>query len=311
MVINRKIPINLVRPNAPITGRLVESVDLTPKSSRNYCRHLVIDVEGTPLEGNFEAGQSFGVIPRWSWKIDDNRLRLYSIASPSRGEYGEGKAMATTVKRVIGEDQQTHELYFGTASNYLCDLPEGEEVLLTGPAGKQMLLPDRGVRDDMNYVLIATGTGIAPFRGMLMELMGSGFRSEVHLIFGVPFSTDLYYGELFDEYAARYANFHFHRAISREERTSEGTRMYVQHRLAEEWEHVGALLKNDRTLLYICGMAGMEAGIYELLLRHNCHRYFRNIPDALTNGHARESVESGDLGRILRPNPRRMRVEVY
>ena len=311
MVINRDIPINLVRPDAPITGKVVESTSLTPPSARNYCRHVVIDVEGTPLEGNFEVGQSFGVIPQWSWKQEDNRLRLYSIASPALGEYGEGKTIATTVKRIIGEQKNTHELFMGTASNYLCDLCEGGDVMLTGPTGKQMLLPDPEVRDDMNYVLIATGTGIAPFRGMLMELMQSGYRGEIHLIFGVPYSTDLYYGDLFAEYEDRYPNFHFYRAISREDTTPEGHRMYVQHRMEMAWERLGALLDMENTLLYICGMAGMEAGVYQLLLRHGLYRYFRNLPEDFTDGTSPTSLETGELGRILRPNPLHMRVEVY
>lgn len=311
MVIEREIPINLVRPDAPITGRVVDSTSLTPDTDRNFCRHLVIDVEGTPLERNFEVGQSFGVIPRWNWNRRDNQLRLYSIASPSWGEYGEGKALATTVKRIIGEKEQTHELVMGTASNYLCDLPVGGEVQLTGPTGKQMLLPDADTRGGHNYVLLATGTGIAPFRGMIMELMHSGIAGEIHLIFGVPFSTDLYYSDFLREYDQRYPNFHFYTALSREEHTSSGERMYVQHRMRSIWDRLERVLHDENTLMYICGMAGMEAGIYELLLQRGCYQYFRNLPEELTNGKSRTPVKSGNVEHILRPNPKRLRVEVY
>ncbi len=73
--------LNLVRPNAPVTGRVVSN-DMCLKSKANvWVRHTEIDVSGTPLEGNFLVGQSFGVIAPG---VDDNgkphKVRLYSVA---------------------------------------------------------------------------------------------------------------------------------------------------------------------------------------------------------------------------------------
>merc|ERR1711918_115758 len=49
----------------------------------------------------------------------------------------------------------------GICSNLLCDAKPGQEIMMTGPTGKILLMPK-----DPNAVLIcvATGTGIAPFR---------------------------------------------------------------------------------------------------------------------------------------------------
>ncbi len=238
-------------------------------------------------------------------------MRLYSIASPSAGEYGDGKTIATTVKRIVGEEHDSHQLFLGTASNYLCDLQVGSSIKVTGPTGKQMLLPDRDVLNDYNYVFVATGTGIAPFRGMVMDLMKSNIRGDVHLIFGVPYSTDIYYEPLFRRYEQKYPNFHFYTAISRERQVNGDSQMYVQDRLALDWEQLEPALCAPNTLLYICGNAGMEWGIYRHLLLYGCHDYFTRIPEELLNQGLPPKIESRELLHKIRPNHKRLRVEVY
>ena len=52
---------HLVSPAKPVAGRLVCSQVCTNGKSNSFVRHIAIDVSGTPLEGNFLVGQSFGV----------------------------------------------------------------------------------------------------------------------------------------------------------------------------------------------------------------------------------------------------------
>lgn len=311
MIINREIPLNIARPNSPVIARVVESVALTGTKSATHCRHIVFDISGSQMEHQFEAGQAFGIIPEWPVKPDDHTLRLYSIASPSAGENGDGKTLATTVKRVVGEDDETHHLFLGTASNYLCDLQVGDTVKLTGPTGKQMLLPDWEHRNNHNYVFIATGTGIAPFRGMLIELLESGYSGEVHLIFGVPYSTDIYYETLFRRYEEKYPNVHFYTAISREQGENGESGMYVQDRLTVDWDQVAETLTNSNTLLYLCGNSGMEWEIYQLLVEKGCYGYFKSVPEPLISPADHPEANEQELIRELIPNHDRLRLEVY
>jgi ferredoxin--NADP+ reductase len=58
----------------------------------------------------------------------------------------------------------------GVCSNMLCDAKPGDEVKLTGPSGKVLLMPED--KPDTNYIMVATGTGIAPFRAFLRRLFG-------------------------------------------------------------------------------------------------------------------------------------------
>ena len=48
-----------------------------------------------------------------------------------------------------------------------CDIKPGAKVKITGPVGKEMLLPDE---EDANIVMLATGTGIAPMRAYLRRM---------------------------------------------------------------------------------------------------------------------------------------------
>ena len=54
---------NLVKPTAPVRARLASSELCMKGKSASFVRHVAIDVSGTPLEGAFLPGQSFGIVP--------------------------------------------------------------------------------------------------------------------------------------------------------------------------------------------------------------------------------------------------------
>jgi ferredoxin--NADP+ reductase len=256
---------HLVRPNEPVTGVVTRNERCTAgRKAAGFVRHIEIDVGGTPLEGRFRVGQSFGVVPPGAdAKGRPHQVRLYSISSPTTGEDGAGKILSTTVKRTIDEHWETHRLFTGVASNYLCDLQEGDEVQVTGPNGKRFLLP--AAPEEHDYLFIATGTGIAPFRGMVRELVETSPRSRVALIMGSPYESDLLYHADFLRMQESHEAFSYYTAISRERDAASGRTMYVQDRLEAERERLLPLLTSGRTLLYICGIAGMELGVFQTM----------------------------------------------
>jgi len=320
MEVKRELNSNLVRPNDPVYGEVVANRPILDSSSPNFCRHVTLNIAGTKLEGSYDVGQAFGVIPEWDLTQDfnkvhvsseDRKLRLYSIACPFWGDDGRGKTISTTVKRVVDEHWESEDLFLGVASNYLCDADVGDHIKLTGPVGKHFVLPDDHRLNEKQYVFFAAGTGIAPFRGMVMELMEAGIDGEVHLIFGTPYSTDLLYHDLFKSYEEQVQNFHLHLAISREQQTEDGEKMYVQRRLHESWDRLGPVIENDDTLVYICGLKGMETGIYRVLLQQGCREYFANVPEELEREDFSEVSDRDERLKEIRPKKDRLLVEVY
>ena len=302
-----EVKMHLASPAAPCIGTVVETHRCTASSkAAGFVRHVAIDISGTPLAGNFRAGQAFGVLaPGVDAAGKPHKLRLYSIASPSAGEDGAGNVLATTVKRTIDEHHETHTLFLGVCSNYLCDLQVGDKVTVTGPNGKRFLLPaDPGLHD---YLFVATGTGIAPFRGMIMELLAAGVGSRVTLLMGSPYASDLLYHQQFTELAAANANFTYLTAISREQG---GGRMYAHDRLLAERERLSGQLTSARNLVYVCGIAGMELGIFQslaaMLTPEQLAQYLKVSPQAGAPG----AWDRKMIPKLLEPTKRVM-LEVY
>ena len=156
-------PPMLYKPSSPVEVTVVENVRLTPEDYSEEIRHIVLDLKGTDYR--YLEGQSMGVIaPGEDERGKPHRVRLYSIASPAMGEPDNPSHVALCVKRVVFEEGQ--ETFYGLCSNYLCDVKPGDKVTISGPNGKRFVMP----RDpDVDLLLFAAGTGIAPFASLIRE----------------------------------------------------------------------------------------------------------------------------------------------
>lgn len=310
----------LVTPADPAIARVVGNDFCTYGKSNSWIRNISLDVSGTPLVGAFRAGQAFGVLaPGEDEHGRPHKVRLYSIASPEAGEDGQGKVICTPVKRVIDEyapqapeAEKRRGMFMGVCSNYLCDLEVGDEVRITGPVGKRFLLPAHP--EEHHHVFIATGTGIAPFRGMLLEILANAAcdtENEVWLLMGSPYTTDLIYHEQFLELAAKHGNFHYRQAISREPAPGgEGTRgRYVDELIENELDRLGPLLADEHTVLYLCGLIGLQFNVYRRLAKLGLLDAYAADGKGLLGKDPREWATK-DMRKALRPTERCM-IEVY
>lgn len=302
------VKVNIYKPKNPVEVPIVKNEIATVQSSPNFIRHITFDVSGTELEGQVRTGQSIGILPEGLTEANGKpaKVRLYSAASPSVGEDGEGKLISTTVKRLVDENWETQDLFMGLCSNYLASKKPGDTVKMTGPSGKRFVLPENA--HDFNYLFFATGTGIAPFRGMVNDLLENGFENQLALIFGCPYRTDLLYQDYFEDYDQRFDNFHYLKSISRESEREDGSKHYVQYKLLDAWEILNPLLLKENTLIYICGLKGMELGLYKLLAQQGYEGYLK-ISDEISDKPPHK-WEKEDLKKNVRPSER-MFLEVY
>ncbi len=262
-----KIPVNTYRPKNPLVGKCVENTELVGEGGIGTVRHLIFDISGSDL--TYVEGQSIGIIPPGKDdKGKPHKLRLYSIGSTRHGDRLDDKTVSLCVRELVYQDPKSGKTIKGVCSSYLCALENGEDVKITGPVGKEMLLPDD---EDANIIMMATGTGIAPFRAYLWRMFKEKhedykFKGFAWLIFGIPTTPNILYKEELEKLQAEYKDhFRLTYAISREQKNTEGGRMYIQHRVAEHAQELWELIQQPKTHTYICGLKGMEGGIDDAL----------------------------------------------
>jgi Sulfite reductase, alpha subunit (flavoprotein) len=263
----KSIPVNTYRPKNPFIGKCLSTTELVREGGQGTVRHLIFDLSGSDLQ--YLEGQSIGIIPPGKdAKGKPHKLRLYSIASTRHGDNLDDKTVSLCVRRLEYNHPETGETIYGVCSSYLCDMEEGADVAITGPVGKEMLLPND---EDATIIMIATGTGIAPFRAFVWRMFKEReqnpdyqFKGLAWLFFGCAYTPNILYKEELEYLQREFPeNFRITYAISREQKNKDGGKMYIQHRIQENAEELWKLIKKPNAHTYICGLKGMEDGIDE------------------------------------------------
>jgi ferredoxin-NADP reductase len=198
-------------------------------------RCLELAPERGPL--SFLAGQWLNVYVPGEHEIFK---RAYSIASPVGRE-----TLELVVTHVPG----------GAVSPLLHALPVGASVEIDGPHG--LFTRAREERREP-ALFVATGTGIAPFRSMLLtEREDEG--ASITLLFGCRTRADILFGEELSALAQRSPRFSLEVTLSRPEADWTGRKGYVQTHLSELVQASG------RPRVYACGLTRMTSEVRRLL----------------------------------------------
>jgi len=210
-----------------------ECIEIEPLCSN--VRHIVFRrVDGEPL--GYVPGQFVMIHFEDAAGVQLNRSYSMAAAAPEDGTF------ALCVKRVEG----------GLGSGLIHGLSVGDRITTSGPYGRFVLKQEL----PKDVVLVATGTGAAPFHamvGQLEEAMATGTR--VWLLLGVRFADEVLYDGEWRALAARQPAFRYLPTVSRTRPNDgwDGAWGYVRELLPEV---LAAIDVND-TLTWLCGVPAM------------------------------------------------------
>ena len=203
--------------------------------------------DGQPLD--FVPGQFIQVHFRYA--DGTPAKRSYSLATIHDHALGPREAVEIAVSYVPG----------GAATALFEGLPEGGHVEASGPFGRFCLMPgDRNAR----YLLIATGTGVTPYRSMLPQLQSLMAERgvEVVLLQGARTPAELLYGDEFRAFADAHPGFRYVPCLSRE--LPPDPHPDVRHGYVQQ--HLGEFAPDAaRDVAYLCGNPDMVDACFEAL----------------------------------------------
>ncbi|MGO1584495.1 MAG: PepSY domain-containing protein [Mesonia sp.] len=225
-----RVPKNILKPRKLQQHQLACSEKTT--SDKSLENTFLIQLK-SDKKLKFKSGDLLSIIAK-----EDDRERLYSIGKINRNE------MILAVKR--------HEK--GVVSNQLNNLNKSENLSAGIVKNKAFHLPKRSKQ----VIMIATGTGIGPFLGMMTQ----NKHKDLHLYWGGRTK------QTFEPYAARTQKVLANKslsslklAFSREEQEE---RTYVQDLLMQDAAFIAEALKN-KTVFMICGSIVMQEAVLHSL----------------------------------------------
>lgn len=211
-------------------AKLIEVAEIAPG-----VRHFVFEAPNLPRV-DFVPGQFVSL----SGTVDGKHItRAYSIASAPSG----GNRFELCLNRV--DD--------GAFSPHLFDLSPGDAVEMQPPLGTFTLREP--LRDSL---LVATGTGIAPFRSMLRARLKADSPAFT-LLFGVRYESHLVYRSEFEAMAREFPQFRFWPTLTQPTPGWQGRVGRVQAHLPEA---IGGRSDID---IYLCGLQPMVDDVRQLL----------------------------------------------
>jgi len=267
----KDIPMQLFKAKEPFIGKIVSVKRVVGPLAVGETCDIIID-HGGKLP--YWEGQSYGVIPPGINEKNGKPYtnRLYSIASTRYGDDMKGKTTTLCVRRATYWDDEMKAddpAKQGVCSNFLCNTKPGDEVMLTGPAGKVMLMPEKNPATDI--IMIATGTGIAPYRAFLRRLFfedtpaAKNYKGLAWLFLGVAGKENLLYDADWQQTLVKHPeNFRLDYALSREDKNKAGGKMYIQDKVEEYSDEVFDRMEKGAHL-YFCGLKGMMPGILAMM----------------------------------------------
>ncbi|WP_282069676.1 PepSY domain-containing protein [Olleya namhaensis] len=226
------LDLDVARIKVSSTQRKQQAFTVVSKTEINIDNTFVLTLKPNKRL-SFKSGDLLSIIPE-----QDGVARLYSIGKI------EG-ALVISIKK--------HE--FGVCSNYFYNLTVGDQIKGVIKPNPTFNLPKS--KRVKSVVLIANGTGIGPFLGMMQDtnpvvkhLFWGGRTTQSLQLYKTSIDASLYSGSLTS----------FNLALSQEN----NTRLYVQDVIAKQQSIITEVLKNNGVIM-ICGSLAMQNQVLDTL----------------------------------------------
>lgn len=235
----------ILTPPKQLTARLTDKRVYNEKYQQ-----LMFELTGAENAMPFAAGQYVSI-----QVSDRGDRRSYSITSSPEITHG--------FELLIDISPQ------GLGATYLSNLQFGDDIKLIGPMGRFTLVPETQSHSKP-VVFLATGSGVAPFKSMLHELLQikqarlslSGEAQyqprEITLHWGMRHAENLFWLEEMQDFMNSFSNFHFNPTLSQP--TDEWT--LSRGRVTDILPV--STLPNDADF-YICGSQTMIEAVRDIL----------------------------------------------
>jgi ferredoxin--NADP+ reductase len=239
----------------PSVGRITYRENLTP----DLAIIRVEPADGSPAP-DFKAGQFVAL----GLKLDSGdkiTYRAYSLSSPPE----EKRHFEFYIKWAT-------EPVMGKFTSALFKMGESGELYWRKPAGA-FTIEDRkadGTPETRRLVLVASGTGLAPFVSYVLHLKRAGSKRKIVLLHGARYAKELGYRGMFEEMAKSNPNFQYLATVSRPDNPlSQGWRGStgrVETLLGPQLENAaGEKVTPANSFFHICGYQGTIDSVISIL----------------------------------------------
>jgi ferredoxin/flavodoxin---NADP+ reductase len=246
----------------PNLGRLSYRKDLTP----DLAILRMQPADGGPVP-DFRAGQFVTLGIQFP---DEDRMtyRAYSISSPPEEKRYFELYIKWTTKPVMGK-----------LTSALFGMKEGDTLYWRKPAGAFTIEDKKadGTPDSRRLVLVASGTGLAPFISYVLHLKSIGSKREIVLLHGAKYAQELGYRDILEKMAGGDSlNFKYLPTVSRPDhelsRGWRGSTGRVETLLVDKVDDrshlektVGEKVTPENSFFHVCGYQGTIDSVVSIL----------------------------------------------
>ncbi len=255
--------------NATVTGKILVTPDL-----------MILRVRTDTPRDKFAAGQytTIGVLAS-ELRSPNSVLPLGTLA---------GDMLIKRAYSIASANKETQNFEF-----YISQVKSGQLTprLFELSLGRRMWVDEdilgvfnlKKTPKNCNIVMVATGTGLAPYISFLRSHINENKSKKLAVIHGAGYPWDLgYYSEL-QLIQSAFSNFYYYPTLLKADDSWTGLRGYIEEHLKSGLlqNQAGIDFDPDKTHFYLCGNPKMVQSVSEFLYQYNYTKHSNDNPGSL------------------------------